>query len=305
MSCPVVFRETYYEIFKLSVSLSFVIDIQGLPRNPQFSMSNKKIFSDYIYWKLIPHGGKKVIWKPPGLQTIELLFIVWFQNISASMILFDLHDGNPKKWVLDDHSYLKMKNKTEQVLWEVILSRYKPNKGLDLLASSIVFFNTILCSLPSAISDLLMAWIEFFYCLSAPYLFPCTLPISTYKCLEQKLNRFPPLLFWRSAVYHYLLRFDFDGYPLAVTTGLSRVQANYKEDSIVWGKENIFLGVKRPRFQPRNSSHDLGDAGQGVKTVESQLTHLKIGNDAIHLYQRVVVRCRGELWSWNEVRDIK
>ena len=72
---------------------------------------------------------KKVIWKSPGLQTIELLFTVWFQNISASMILFDLHDGNPKKWVLYDHPYLKMKNKTEQILWEVTLSRYKQVKA--------------------------------------------------------------------------------------------------------------------------------------------------------------------------------
>lgn len=49
MSGPMVFRETHYAIFKSLVSLRSVIDIQGLPRNPQFSMSNKKIFSDYIY----------------------------------------------------------------------------------------------------------------------------------------------------------------------------------------------------------------------------------------------------------------
>ena len=94
-------------------------------------MRDKKTFSDYIDWKLIPHGGKKVIWKLPGLQTIELLFTVLFSEH------FCLHDSVWSSWWQHKEVGIiwsslfkdEKQNKTEQILWEVILSRYKQVKA--------------------------------------------------------------------------------------------------------------------------------------------------------------------------------
>lgn len=161
-------------------------------------------------------------------------------------------------------------------------------KGLDLLASSTTFF--LLFSALCLQQSLIFLWLG--YNFSIVYnplnLLPCTLPVPTYECLKKKVGRFPLLLFWRSAVHSYLLRFDFAGYSSAETAGLSRVQANYEEDSVMWGRENIFPGVQKPNSSPSKSTYHLGDTRQGVKTLESQLTHLKTTTWS-HFYHNVEV----------------
>lgn len=50
-----------------------------------------------------------------SFRSYSYYLLCYFQNIFASVILCDPHDGNPRKWILYDHPYLQMKNKTKQI----------------------------------------------------------------------------------------------------------------------------------------------------------------------------------------------
>lgn len=147
-----------------------------------------------------------------GFRPYSYYLLYYFQNIFASMILFDPYDGNPRNWVLYDHPYLQMKNKTKQnrhterwLCWETSKVR------LNLLARLLVFF---LYSLLSAFSNLWFSpglnkiFLLFTNSLS------CTLPIPMYECLKLKRADFFSCFCLRSVVYSYFLRSDFDGYSL-------------------------------------------------------------------------------------------
>lgn len=115
MSGPVVFMETYYATFKLSVSLRSEVCHRG-PKPSQkltiFYERQGKV--RWLHRLKIDSPWRKQSYMRAFWVSDHTVVIYYFQNIFASVILYDSHDSNPRKWVLHDHTYLQMKTKTKQ-----------------------------------------------------------------------------------------------------------------------------------------------------------------------------------------------
>lgn len=120
MSGTVVFMKTHYAIFQLICVLRSVTESQGLIRNPQYSMRGKNNFNNHANEILIPHRGKKNTYLKASWASDHTVIIhcIICRTFFASMILFNPHDGNPRKWVLYEHPFFKdeKQDKTEQIL---------------------------------------------------------------------------------------------------------------------------------------------------------------------------------------------
>lgn len=178
MSGTVVFMKTHYAIFQLICVLRSVTESQGLIRNPQYSqysMRDKNNFNNHANEILIPHRGKKIlIWKPPGLQITQLLFIVLFAEHFLPpwfcLILMMAIQGNGYCMSI---LFLKMKNKTKQNRYSERWLSLGTNKSTFRCSG---FFSSIVptgYSLPSTISDFSSVWVELLYYLQT--LFFCSL----------------------------------------------------------------------------------------------------------------------------------
>lgn len=94
-----VFMETHYVIFKLSVSLRSEISHRVLETSMKPTIFYER--QEELQWlyrlKTDSPWRKKLSVSLLGVRPYSYYLLYYFQNIFASVILFDPHDGNPRK----------------------------------------------------------------------------------------------------------------------------------------------------------------------------------------------------------------
>lgn len=182
MSGPVVFMETYYATFKLSVSLRSEVCHRGPKPSQKLTIFYERQGKlQWLHRLKIDSPWRKQSYMRAFWVSDHTVAIYYFQNIFASVILYDSHDSNPRKWVLYDHPYLQMKTKTKQnrycERW-LCQGTCKARLGSPVFLACIFFFFSILCSLPTTISDfsvgldrIFLLFTNSLFCLPVHYLF--------------------------------------------------------------------------------------------------------------------------------------
>lgn len=236
-----VFMETHSAIFKLSVSLRSEV----CHRDPETSKKPTIFYErqEKLQWlyrlKNDSPWRKQLSESLLGFRPYSYCLLYYFQDIFPSVILFDPLDGNPRKWVLYDHPYLQMKNKTKQnryseswLCWDTSKARLRSPGFLACIFfySLLSAFNNLWFSL--GLGRIFLLVTNSLFCFPAHYLFLCMSALSWNGQISS-----------RAFVEGQLSTPIFSDLILMAihwqTTVLPRVQANYKEDSLVWRKEHL------------------------------------------------------------------